>query len=117
MQNFERQQPEGKDGNKDLKWVSSCPLCATEYAPEEARIVSEKEGAFLVYTNCKKCGSSVIATLIANQMGISSVGLITDLTYDDVVKFKDCDSISTDDILNVYEFFQKKESVKALIAG
>lgn len=93
----------GSDQSGNVRWVSACPLCGAEYLPEEARIVSEKEGAFLIHTNCKKCGSSVVATLIANQMGVSSVGLVTDLTYEDVVKFKDGAEVSTDDLLALYQ--------------
>lgn len=116
MRNLEKRLPENNPGGGDLKWVSTCPLCGKEYAPEEARIVSEKEGAFLVHTNCKRCGSSVVATLVANQLGISSVGLITDLTYEDVVKFKDGENISTDDLLSLYEILNNKPNFEKLFA-
>lgn len=115
MKSLENRAPEGsQQQGGEQKLVSSCPLCGTEYAPEEAKVVSEKEGAFLVHTNCKRCGSSVVATLIASQMGISSVGLITDLTYEDVVKFKDHDAITTDDILAVYHLLQETEDLEEL---
>ena len=36
-------------------------------------------------------------------MGVSSVGLVTDLTYDDVLKFRASRRISVDDVLSVHE--------------
>lgn len=112
MKHFENKQPGAAGGESGgIRWASSCPLCGDEYSPEEARIVSEKDGAFLVHTNCKKCGSSVVATLVANQMGVSSVGLVTDLTYDDILKFKEEDYITTDDLLEGYAFFQDDSHV------
>jgi hypothetical protein len=115
MKQFQNRQPDqASGGSGSLRWASACPLCSAEYSPEEARIVSEKEGAFLVHTNCKKCGSSVVATLVANQMGLSSVGLVTDLTFDDLCKFKESESISTDDLLQAYQMFQSDDHVKYL---
>ena len=52
--------------------------------------------------------------MIANQMGISSVGLVTDLTYEDVVRFKDCKEITADDILEVYHLFREKTSIEKI---
>lgn len=104
------EQPNQPGGN--ARWASACPMCGTEYVPEEARVVSEKEGAFLIHTNCKKCRCSVVATLVANQMGVSSIGLITDLTYEDVLKFKDGESITADDILSVYSLLAKDARVE-----
>lgn len=109
MKHFQNKQP---DANGNLRWASACPLCGAEYSPEEARIVSEKESAFLVHTNCKKCGSSVVATLIANHSGVSSVGLVTDLTYEDVIKFKDSDVVSTDDLLDAYNIFKDEHHLE-----
>jgi hypothetical protein len=97
-----RNQASRSEGN--MKWASDCPICGTAYNPIEARVVAEKEGAFLLHTNCKKCGSSVVATLIASPMGISSIGLVTDLTYNDVIKFKDSGKIEVNDVLDVYKF-------------
>lgn len=115
MKQFQSKQP-GQAGGESgsLRWASACPLCSAEYSPEEARIVSEKDGAFLVHTNCKKCGSSVVANLVANHTGVSSVGLVTDLTYEDLCKFKAKDSISTDDLLGAYQLFQSGNSVSQI---
>lgn len=86
------------------KPVSACPLCGEKYNPAESRIIAEKEAAYLLHTYCKKCGSSVVSTLIASSIGISSVGLVTDFSYEDAVKFKDAKGIKENDVLDVYNF-------------
>ena len=106
--------PMGNMGNRrrpeeNMKQVSACPLCGMKYNPAEAQVVAEKESAFLLYTSCKRCGSSVVATLIASPMGVSSVGLITDLTYKDVLKFMDANAVTTNDILGVYKWLNEFE--------
>ncbi|MBU1118438.1 hypothetical protein KKH43_00980 [Patescibacteria group bacterium] len=113
VEGFDDKNPDGQNPqNGNARFASACPMCGTEYAPEEARVVSEKEGAFLIHTNCKKCRCSVVATLVANQMGVSSVGLITDLTYEDVIKFKDGSDITADDILRVYTVLSEDNRIE-----
>ncbi len=111
-------QSHGKSGKPEgsTKWASACPLCGAKYNPIESKVVAEKENAFLLYTKCKTCSSSVVATLVAGAMGISSVGLVTDLTYEDVVKFKDSERISENDVLDVYNFFDElREDIRKIM--
>lgn len=89
--------------SQETQWASACPLCGTEYTPEESHIIEEKEGAFFLHTECPNCGSSVVATLVANHLGVSSIGLITDMTEEDAQKFKDSKTISDDDVLDTYQ--------------
>jgi hypothetical protein len=113
LNNFENRMPAS---GKEQAWQVFCPFCGARYDSNEARIVSEKEGAFLLHTDCRSCGSSVVAALIANQLGISSVGLITDLIFEDVVKFKENEAISPDEVLDVYTILERKsESLPNLL--
>ncbi len=89
--------------SEEERWISACPLCNTRYQPEEAKIVEEKDDAYLLFTICEKCGSNIVATLTTNPLGISSVGLVTDLTYEDVVVFKDSDNIFPNDVVELYQ--------------
>lgn len=88
--------------NDGLQLVSFCPLCETEYNPTEAKELGEKGDARLLHITCKGCSNSFIALMLLNQGGVSSVGLITDLSYKDVMKFKDSPSVDTDDVLEVH---------------
>lgn len=84
--------------------ISFCPLCETNYNPMEARVLGEKEDGHLLHIRCKKCWNSILALVLVSNAGVSSVGLITDLTYDDVRKFSGRDtSVSTDDVIAVHQ--------------
>lgn len=112
--NFEKRIP--MSGKGELQQIS-CPLCGTHYDSNNAKIIFEKEDAFLLYTDCHTCGSSVIAALITNQLGMSSIGLITDLTFGDAVKFKESEVISPDEVLDIYTVFERKsESLPSLLS-
>lgn len=88
--------------NESIRVVSYCPLCNTQYNPLSARILEEKEGAHLIHIQCRKCGSSIVALIMAGAMGVSSIGLLTDLSSDDAVRLKNSQPISSDDVLSVY---------------
>ncbi len=84
--------------------ISFCPLCETNYNPMEARVLGEREDGHLLHIRCKKCWNSILALVLVSNAGVSSVGLITDLTYDDVRKFSSREtSVSTDDVIAVHQ--------------
>ncbi len=97
-----------------LSLVSYCPLCGTNYNPKDARLLEEKDGAHLIHLQCRNCSSSIVAVIVAGGLGVSSVGLITDLTGDDVIKFKSAPRIDEDDVIEVYKAVSKGDFVKLL---
>jgi hypothetical protein len=97
MMQLPRQNNEG-----EVKLVSACPLCRKQYTLEDAYIIDEQRGVYLLHTNCKNCGSSIVATLVAGRHAVSSMGLVTDLTSDDVNKFKDAPEITCDEVIDFH---------------
>lgn len=85
-----------------IKLISYCPLCSTQYNPLAARVLDEREDAHLVHIKCKSCNSSIVALVLNGAIGISSVGLVTDLTSEDVLKFKDANEITSNDVLDLH---------------
>lgn len=84
--------------------ISFCPMCETNYNPMEARVLGEKEDGHLLHIRCKKCWNSILALVLVSNAGVSSVGLITDLTYEDVRKFSKQEApVSTDDVISVHQ--------------
>ncbi|PIS42824.1 MAG: hypothetical protein COT24_01440 [Candidatus Kerfeldbacteria bacterium CG08_land_8_20_14_0_20_40_16] len=98
-----------------LKLISYCPLCNTQYNPLAAKILEEREDAHLIHIECRRCNSSIVALILTGGIGVSSVGLITDLTSDDVLKFKDADDLNLDDVLDFHEALQKDLVLKSIL--
>lgn len=92
--------------NEGLKLVSFCPVCETRYNPMEARLLGEQGETHLLHVQCRKCQHSILAIVLVNQVGVSSVGLLTDLSYDDVVRMKAQPQVSVDDVIEVHRLFQ-----------
>jgi DNA-directed RNA polymerase subunit RPC12/RpoP len=83
--------------------VITCPLCDKQYKPDNIRIVQENEEKMLVYNNCPHCHSGVLSLLYKDLMGITLVGLVTDLSYEDALKLKNTRQINSDDVLKIYK--------------
>ena len=102
-----------------LRMISFCPMCETNYNPMEARVLGEKEDGHLLHIRCKKCWNSILALVLVSNAGVSSVGLITDLTYDDVRKFSKHEApVTTDDVISVHQLLSddgEKDFIDAVL--
>ncbi|MBI5466144.1 MAG: hypothetical protein HY974_02565 [Candidatus Kerfeldbacteria bacterium] len=85
-----------------LRLISYCPLCEAAYSPLQARVLEEREDAHLLHIQCSHCHSSIVALVLSSAIGITSVGLVTDLTGDDVLRFKDAEALNTDEVLSFH---------------
>lgn len=97
--------------SESLRLISCCPVCNSHYNPMAAQVLEENEEAHLIHIECRKCGSSIVALVLTGGMGISSVGLITDLTSQDVLRFKHGDEISSDDVLDFHLMLENDENI------
>jgi hypothetical protein len=92
-----------------LRLVSFCPMCEAPFQPTEARILGEDAEAHLVHVRCRTCKNAVLALVRVTKSGVSSVGLVTDLSYDDVIRCRAGADVSVDDVLEIHELLERGE--------
>ncbi len=91
----------------------TCPVCDSSqkylsYTPLEMKNI--------VHISCEKCSSNILAFLSRNDMGIMTVGIVTDLSLSEARKFIFTKSVSFDDVLVLHEMFlQHKLTTKDLL--
>lgn len=71
------------------------------------------------HLTCPACAHAVLAVIMENQHGVSSLGMVTDLEVQDAVRFQDAEPISADDCLNAKDLLthSSREFVKAVQQG
>jgi len=112
MKDMSGQYQFGKERGLDgLKIVSRCPICQTEHNPMETALLDEANGSHLIYIKCRKCGSGVVAALTPTNFGMSSVGLVTDLTGNEIMQFKENSRVSANDVLSIVEYFKANSRI------
>lgn len=89
----------------DIPLSSRCPLCNAQFKPTGAEILDESQQGILFHLTCPQCKSSLLAVVAASKLGLSSFGMVTDLTATDVRRLRKANAISHDDILQAYEEF------------
>lgn len=90
--------------------ITHCPVCNLRYDPLEARILEESSSNHLVHITCRYCKASVLALIITSQMGVSSIGLITDLNSDEVSDFRKSGNVTTDDVIEIHQFLNRQRA-------
>ena len=82
-----------------LKLISFCPLCQAKQGAMEASTVEETADNHLVHLHCRQCQSSILALVTVTPMGLSSIGMITDLSVADARRFKESEPIDFDEVI------------------
>ena len=101
-----KEQKHPKNWHQALEIITRCPICATTFEAQNARLVHRGANTNKVHLTCKKCQSYALVVISVLAHGISSVGMITDLNYNDVARLQHEDAISTDELIETYEFLK-----------
>ena len=104
------------DFNKIVQWLAyilRCPVCGHRYNPDQTKIIDTGEEkplngrSLLVHTDCDRCKSSVVFSISLDGPEIFSVGMVTDLTAADTIRFRDRESITFDEVIDFHNFLEK----------
>ena len=97
-----------------LRILGQCPVCQQKRDTVEARVLEEEDGARLVHIRCRSCGNSMVNLLIQDPNGISAMGVLTDLSADDMVRTRHQSPVTEDDVLDTYKRLQEKPLISSL---
>ena|SRR3989338_3051595 len=97
-----------RKSDSEFKYLGSCPMCNSKFEPRMSTIINRHFNATHIYAQCTKCKSSVSVFVKKNIVGfVTTVGMLTDMTKEDIYKLKTIKPLSADDII---EFHQTLES-------
>ena len=89
-----------------LKFMGRCPLCEGAYESKDARRFAQVGPANLVHLTCNKCSSGFVAMVMVGVAGLSSVGMVTDLNYEDARQLYNKEPITLDEVISGHEYLQ-----------
>lgn len=88
---------------RSIRLVSYCPVCDMRSKSMHARTLATMGETKLMHIQCHKCQNTFLAYVLVNQVGASSVGILTDLHYEDVMRFQSNKSVSVNDVIAAHE--------------
>ncbi len=99
----------------NMRVVTRCPFCSADYNLDSAQVIGEENDATMVYVACSECESSIVAVVAMSGLGVVSLGLVTDMTAEDTKRFVGASSMTSNDLLSIYELLKDQGvSVKKL---
>ncbi len=82
-----------------------CPQCGNLYTNSEVGVLQESEMTILATITCAKCSYQSVVTL---SLGSSAaINLASDLKPTEMGKFLAAEPLSTNDLLDAYQFLKK----------
>lgn len=98
------------------KLLTHCPLCNAQYQDQSIKLLGEQGTIRTFHLTCPACAHAVLAVIMENQHGVSSLGMVTDLEVQDALRFQDLEPISADDCLNAKDMLaaHSQEFIRAV---
>lgn len=97
-----------KQIQEGLRLMNQCPVCKGAYREDRKNILEERGEAHLVHITCLHCRNSIMAVIVTTQLGLSSVGMLTDMNASDVSRLHHQDRLSEDELFAFHELFKNK---------
>lgn len=86
----------------DAGLLTACPWCHTAYRGVGMKFLIAKDNVNLVHVRCPRCAGTMLVLVVASALGVNSLGLLTDLTSDEVLRFHDAKPVTVDDVLDLH---------------
>lgn len=107
--------PKSESWREALKFINRCPICSTNYETDRAQLFLASEAATLIHIGCPSCQSYFVAMIVMVGHGLSSVGMVTDLSFEDLTRLSQSDVLSTDEIIQGYESMNQHHFLQTLL--
>ena len=90
--------------NIDSRFLGNCPVCDKKFNSSGVLLLDKFEGMQTVYIECRKCYSSVVLGVARNIPGVvTTIGMLTDMTREDITRLGGMKPISADDVLAIHK--------------
>jgi uncharacterized Zn finger protein len=99
-------------GREELRIITACPMCMAAYHPLASRVIAQRGEHHLLYLECRQCGSAVVAFITADAGGVDSIGMLTDLTSDELLEIGHLPTITADDALDLHQWFNQSDTIQ-----
>ena len=103
--------PRVESWREALKFMGTCPICQAKYDSADAKLFAKQNNANLVHITCSACGSYFIALVMVLGQGISTVGMVTDLNFDDARRIHNLEPLTADDIIDGYQTIKQQNFI------
>ena len=99
---------------KTLSLINQCPICSQNYDKKAVKLFLDKQNTHLVHITCGYCQSYFLAMVMELGKALSTVGMVTDLSFADIKRLHIQDPISLNETITGYELVEDKNFINLL---
>lgn len=103
-----------KNWQKTLSLISQCPVCSQDYDKKTEKQFLDVKNTHLVHMTCNNCQSYFLAMVMELGKGVSTIGMITDLSYEDVKRTYKTKAIRMDEVIEASQLLNKNNIINIL---
>lgn len=100
-----------------LHLFSYCPLCQKANQDVEAHALGSEGNICVWHVRTRGCGHALLTMVLKNKELVSTMGVATDLSVEDVRRVMAQKAVSIDDVLQAHELFGDAVSITHLLAS
>lgn len=93
-----------------LKLLKDCPVCQTNFEQTDIRVVETHHNVHLLHITCSSCTHAILSLFAISQLGMSSLGMATDLSASDAERVLAAAPIHEDEVLMFHRFLSGKHT-------
>jgi len=82
-----------------------CGVCGQRYNGGDIKILGHRDDLWFLSVSCPACHSRGLVAAVLREERLPE--LVTDLTEEEFAKFSDAESVSVDDVLDMYNFLKR----------
>ncbi len=90
-------------------FLQHCPVCHGAYPKESGEVLDKKAGANLLHLTCGKCRQTVLVLVVKTSFGLSSVGMLTDLSFADGLRLQHRGEVSEEELLAFHQLLKTNQ--------
>jgi|SRR3989338_811325 len=98
-----------------LRVMRECPVCNTAYRAEQVSVLDAADHNHLVHLTCNACHNALLALVTVSPLGMSSIGVMTDLTAADADRCQRQPPVSEDDVLSFHQVLKEAHQLEQLL--
>lgn len=91
---------------ENIQPLIRCPVCNKKYRPAKMIVLDEDDKRTTLHLSCDGCHASTLVFVSMGQLGIVSLGMLTDLEQSEARNVFQGEAISADNVIEVHQFLK-----------
>jgi hypothetical protein len=91
---------------ENLQSLVRCLICNKSQHAKKMIVLDEQEKKTTLHVVCDDCGGASLVHLSVGQMGVVSLGVMTDLEQSEARRLYQGKPVSTDDVFDTHQFLK-----------